>query len=158
MRGCWRLCQAGPIGKLGSGQSEFGTPVVNHLAEQQRCSRLLVDGGVFVGAGALPANVTAAGIVTRRSIQCAVGRTEWVIVATGYGTRRQLRWRETDVADAAQRLFVAIREAEQDPRRQLLGRHDRMIETGAQFRPALSHNSQYAGRPLRIGRDDSSHR
>jgi hypothetical protein len=62
------------------------------------------------------------------------------------------------VADAAQRLVVATREADQDARRQLLGRHDRMIEMGVQFRPAPSHDPQYAGRPLHIGRDDSSHR
>jgi hypothetical protein len=86
-------------------------------------------------------------------------------MATGYVSLGQLRWQETDVADAAQRLVAAIRDAEQDARRQLLGWHGRITEVGFQFRPAPSHNAQYAassadviGRLLRCGRDDSTRR
>jgi hypothetical protein len=62
------------------------------------------------------------------------------------------------VADTAQRLVVAIRDAEQDARRQLLDRHDRTIGMDFPFRPAPSQSAQHAGRPRRFGRDDSSRR
>jgi hypothetical protein len=62
----------------------------------------------------------------------------------GYLSLRALRWQETNATEAAQRLVLAVRDAERDARRQLLGGHDRTINVDFQFRPAPSHNAQLA--------------
>lgn len=53
-----RLGHASPFGKLSLGQTELRTPVVHHLAKQQRCTGLLVRRGVLISTGARPANVS----------------------------------------------------------------------------------------------------
>jgi hypothetical protein len=62
----------------------------------------------------------------------------------GYLSWRALRWQETNLADAYNRLVLAVREDERDARRQLLGGHDRTIDVDFTFRPAPSHNAQFA--------------
>jgi hypothetical protein len=63
---------------------------------------------------------------------------------SGYLSLRALRWQETNLADAANRLVLAVRDDERDARRQLLGGHDRTIDVDFAFRPAPSHNAQFA--------------
>jgi hypothetical protein len=52
------LCHAGSLGEFALCEPEFRTTVVDHLAEQERCPRLLIGGVVLFGTGALPARVT----------------------------------------------------------------------------------------------------
>jgi NACHT domain len=63
---------------------------------------------------------------------------------SGYLSWRALRWQESNLADATNRLVLAVRAGERDARRQLLGGHDRTIDVDFTFRPVASHNAQFA--------------
>lgn len=53
---------------------------------------------------------------------------------------------DTDVMGVAARLAVAVRHAESEARRQLLGGHDRAIDVRFSFRPAAAHNAAGASK------------
>ncbi|WKU08684.1 NACHT domain-containing protein [Micromonospora sp. HUAS LYJ1] len=55
--------------------------------------------------------------------------------------RRALRWQQTVPPDVAERLAVAIGQAERGARQQLLGGHDRVIDVQFDLQPAPTHNA-----------------
>src|SRR5579859_6482975 len=100
-----------------------------------------VGGAVVIGVRTLPhATVGSVDPLAAVVALAALVGGLWA----GYLSLRALRWQETSVADAAQRLALAVRDAERNARRQLLGGHDRTIDVDFEFRPAPSHNAQFA--------------
>jgi hypothetical protein len=57
---------------------------------------------------------------------------------------RALRWQETDLADAAVRLAVAVLAAEQEARRAVAGRPRPAIDMAFTFHPVPAHNAEGA--------------